>query len=469
MTDLRTGTRWVRWATGAALAVGLAALWSCAAGGGGGVGLHAPDLPSRTLTLTWSGDPARSIDAFWLDRGDIEAAPKAVTLIEPDGTRRSADADHQSFAGIQAGGAGPRLQVRRVRFKGLRPDTRYALRLAGSPPVVFDTAPATLDRPLVFAEGGDCGTSRFVAQLHRHVARRKPLFGVVGGDIAYADGSDEAAWVTFLSDWRAHLREADAAVVEGVPADRLVPLIVTIGNHELPQGFSGTREDAPLFLALFGDPTGGLFAAESYGVLDFGDYLSLLLLDSGHISPPDGPQTRWLEAKLRERVDRPHVFSVHHVPMFPSHRAPGPWGPRGAVGQAMREHWLPLFATYGVSVAFEHDDHTYKRSLPLVEGEVARTPAERSRATVFLGDGAWGRGGRWAHRREHLARAAGVRHVFAVTLEPGGGRSFEAIDPGGEVFDTFRVDPPEAPASEASGASESPWLENLYGRGVGVR
>ncbi len=53
---------------------------------------------------------------------------------------------------------------------------------------------------------------------------------------------------------------------------------------------------------------------QGYNVLDCGNYLSLLLLDSGHTHPVEGAQTDWLKQTLAARQHVSHVFPVYHVP-----------------------------------------------------------------------------------------------------------------------------------------------------------
>src|SRR6202008_1969402 len=81
-------------------------------------------------------------------------------------------------------------------------------------------------------------------------------------------------------------------------------------------GYNQTRDRAPFFYALFD----GLYPETGFTALDFGDYLSLILLDTGHTTPIAGEQTDWLDKALRERADHPHVLVVTHVPASPSHR-----------------------------------------------------------------------------------------------------------------------------------------------------
>ena len=93
-------------------------------------------------------------------------------------------------------------------------------------------------------------------------------------------------------------------------------MVVCIGNHEVNGGYGKPRKDAPFYFALHD----GLYAERSYATLDFGDYLSLVLLDTGHVAPIDGEQTDWLDKTLAERTDRPHLIAVNHVPAYPSYR-----------------------------------------------------------------------------------------------------------------------------------------------------
>src|SRR5262249_4569071 len=147
--------------------------------------------------------------------------------------------------------------------------------------------------------------------------------------------------------------------------NRLIPMITCIGNHEVAGGYNKPRTQAPFFYAMFD----GLFPETGYATLDFGDYLSLVLLDTGHTSRIGGEQTCSLEKSLKERKDRPHVFAVNHVPAYPSYRSPvgGKLG-KGGTGAENRKHWVPLFEKYRLPVVLEHHDHTFKRSKLLLDG-----------------------------------------------------------------------------------------------------
>ncbi|GAB7020881.1 hypothetical protein [Halostagnicola bangensis] len=51
----------------------------------------------------------------------------------------------------------------------------------------------------------------------------------------------------------------------------------------------------------------------------------------------------------------------------------------------IRQHWTPLFEAYNVNTVFEHDDHEYKRTRRLRDGE-----PDPDGGILYLGDGVWG-------------------------------------------------------------------------------
>jgi Carbohydrate family 9 binding domain-like/Calcineurin-like phosphoesterase len=309
------------------------------------------------------------------------------------------------------------MYAHRAAFDGLKPGGEYVLRIGGADATAhrFRTAPATLDGPLVFAEGGDVGTGENVAPLHKIAASWGPMFGLIGGDCAYGNGRTPRRWVQYLRLWRKHMVDPDG---------RLIPMLCAIGNHEVDGSFGQPREKASLFLALFD----GLYPEKSYAAIDFGDYLSLVLLDSGHLNTHGGDQTDWLDAALAQRQDRPHLFTAYHVPAYPSHRSFD-----GRHSKAARRYWVPLFEKYGVDVSFEHHDHTYKRTYVMTGGEPDPD------GVLYMGDGAWGMGPRTITDREekpYLAKALSSLHVIQVTLD-GDQRRFVAVNEKGEVIDRY--------------------------------
>jgi hypothetical protein len=263
----------------------------------------------------------------------------------------------------------------------------------------------------------------------RVAAGRDPEFALLGGDIAYVNNEPKAhgRWFDFFRIWGETMITADS---------RIIPIVPAIGNHEVHGDTFEIRGGAPnrgvspdralFFYSLFGFP-----GRPGYNVLDAGNYLSLIALDSYHTNPVPGAQTEWLKGVLERRRQVPFIVPFYHVPAFPSHRSFA-----GVTSVAIRANWVPLFDAAGVRFAFENHDHTYKVTHPLRGG--VRDPA----GTRYLGDGAWAVGVRETtplEKAPYLERAHSKNHVFVVTLHPGRA-DFQAIDPKGEVFDTFTIE-----------------------------
>jgi acid phosphatase type 7 len=389
-------------------------------------GDETPTSERSTLIATWRGnDPTRAVTLQWLASPSEPTEPVSVDLAAEGGS----DESPTSATETDVAPFGESELVRhRAELTALEPDTRYALAVDDvETDLAVRTAPAEPDGSLTFAEGGDVGTSAAVTHLHERAASWDPLFGLVGGDLAYADGEDEGAWVTFLEHWHEHMRSGD----------RLVPLVAAIGDHELKdREFYGTPADAPFFYTLFDN----VQRERAYWALDIGEQLSILLLDSNHTAEVEGEQTAWLEEALAERRDRTHLMAAYHVPAFPSVKPLGD-EERGTV----RSHWVPVFEAHDVDVAFEHDDHAYKRTHRLRGGE------PDADGVLYLGDGAWGQDPREVYspdERPYLAVSESKRHVIRVDLEPDGSQRFRAIDPDGEPIDHLDVaEPPRAAAT----------------------
>jgi hypothetical protein len=370
--------------------------------------------PPSTLIATWrSNDPSHQVTLQWIVEADDEPDPVDIAL-SSNGTATNETAVTR-FGSV---GSYPPMYRHRATFRALAPDTEFGIQLRGkSTGLTVRTAPESIDEPLTFAQGGDIGTTGFVADLHQEAASWDPLFALVGGDLAYADGVSIPPWVTLLEQWHEHMRS------DG----RLIPIASAIGNHEVQGGIHGDREDAPFYYDLFDNDV----REQAYWAIDIGESVSFLMLDSNHSTPVPGEQTEWLESALAERADREHVAVVSHVPAYPSSK---PITGAGRDRVDVREHWVPLFEEYDVDIVFEHDDHTYKRTHLLEGGERADD------GILYVGDGAWGKGGREAvstEERPYLAVSKSKRHVIRVEFGPDGSRQYRAVDPNGETIDHF--------------------------------
>jgi hypothetical protein len=324
-----------------------------------------PSFDPTALFCTWQQDPTTTMTVQWIgEQGDADDRPIWYAKAGSDAWRQ------QPFGSKEFPMTAKR--VYRSELTGLEPDTDYRFRVGlDSAEFKFRTMPAKATRTLQFVSGGDAGIGTHTIETNRLAAAQQPDFVVIGGDIAYENGRNPGIFYTFMKYYSRDLRD---------PAGRMIPLLGCLGNHEVDGSYEMTRKDAPFFYAMFD----GLYPETGYASLDFGDYMSLVFLDTEHTTPIAGEQTDWLEKTLKEREQRDTVFVFNHVPAYPSYRAFDSETGAGT-GSGNREHWVPIFERYNVDAVFEHHDHTYKRTHPLMGGHKSEN------GIVYLGDGSWGR------------------------------------------------------------------------------
>lgn len=388
------------------------------------------------MYLCWQRDPTTTMTVQWHTEGDT--GPAALEYGPLNGEARAAlqaQTHPMPFS--------DRL-IHTVEITGLEPDTEYRFRLSNVVPGVHSpyyklrTMPSSPDKPIRIAIGGDVRHRQaWMEQVNRQAMRFKPDFIVWGGDLAYADGREDRLyrWYEFFDAMMNTLITEDG---------RVVPVLMGIGNHEVRGGYymrydHPTREGseyetyedtdafresiAPYYYSLFAFP-----GHPGYGYLDFGDYMSLIFLDTDHSGPVDGTQTEWLREIIAERENVPHLFPVYHVPAYPSVRALG-----GGVSTRIREHWVPLFEEHGVRVAFENHDHAYKRTVPI------RREREDPDGIVFIGDGAWGVGERVVREAAdtwYLEKSQSIRHLILLTIQDDS-QDLKMISREGDLIDHY--------------------------------
>ncbi|MCC7424514.1 MAG: metallophosphoesterase family protein [Planctomycetaceae bacterium] len=370
--------------------------------------LAAPDAAPASLFLTWQKDPTTTMTIQWI-------GPACDTSIHygrvTDAIWHARNVSVRPFPGTD-------LRVHRCELTGLTPGAEYVFQIGETPRLHrFRTMPAKATDTLQFVSGGDCGTGEHAIGTNILAAKQEPFFALIGGDLAYDNGTSPRTFVKFLENYSRHMID---------PVGRLIPMLSCLGNHEVKGGYNGKREAAQHYLSVFD----GLFAEKTYGVLDIGDYLSLVLLDTGHIAPIGGEQTDWLQSVLADRQERPHLIVANHVPAYPSYRAPvGATGKPGT-GAENRRHWSTLFERYNVDVVLEHHDHTYKRTHPLTDG------LKDKNGVLYLGDGSWGklRAPQKPEARPYLAASSRAYHMTVHRLE-GDQRFHVALEESGRVAD----------------------------------
>jgi hypothetical protein len=366
----------------------------------------APVLDS--LFLTWQRDPTTTITIQWIG---VEV-PTETVPIHYLHTRGNAWLTAKT---ITKPFTGTDLKVFRCELSGLMPGSDYLFRVGRNSPLFkFHTMPATATNIITFVSGGDSGVNPHAINTNILAAKQDPAFALIGGDLAYDNGTSPRTFLAFLQNYSKYMVDSQG---------RLIPMLACIGNHEVRGGYAGKRSDSPSFLSVFD----GLFRDTTFASLDFGDYLSLVLLDTGHIASIPGEQTHWLAQTLAERETRQHLIVANHVPAYPSFRTPEG---TGGTGEGNRLFWSPLFERHGVDAVLEHHDHTFKRTYPLIDGHRDRN------GVVYLGDGSWGqlRPPVNPEKRPYLATVGQAYHMTVHRLE-GDQRFHVAIEESGKLAD----------------------------------
>jgi hypothetical protein len=371
--------------------------------------------------LTWQRDPTTTMTAHWHNFSNSFNALRWRTnggLFWNTLTATSTNAP-----------VGDRL-VHTAEITNLAPGGTYEFQVDGyTNTFSFRTMPSDLTQPVKFAVAGDADTGPDADAMAAAIAAKDPAFVAMIGDHAYEDSRAANFWMweRYLQSYFTNLRAPDG---------RLIPVVAGLGNHEIYNGWAEFHPDfdntadwrlryGSYLFRYFAFPG----AAQPYGVLDFGSYLSLIVLDTEHSSPfitGSDAQTQWLSARLSERRNVKHLLPMYHVPAYPSVRASS-----DPIPARIRAQWVPLFENAGVYLAFENHDHAYKRTKPLLGG------VTNSDGIVFAGDGAWGVELRAPDAtRTYLQGAQARHHAFLVTIS-NTGRTIEAVDKTGVVFDSF--------------------------------
>ena len=389
---------------------------------------HAGEVP-KTLHLTWEGDPCTTMTAQWLRGPGLGDRPEKgkgeqIRWKETGGESwQVMSAFSTDFPDPEKMGM-PRWHLVRARWKDLKPGTEYLFQIGDSPVQKFQTVPTHLDKPVVFVEGGDVDIMESSAKMMKLGAQQDPIFMSVGGDLAYGDGHDVVREIKFWEQWSQAARAPDG---------RVVPFVAGIGNHEVKGGyvqegatFEQMRERAPFFYSLFG----GLYRKAEPVALDFGDYLSMLLMDSGHILPISN-QTEWLKKNLEKRQSVPWVFASWHVPAFPSFRT---WKHQKEIVE-VREKWVRVLEGSTVTAVFNHHDHNLQR----VESE-----GNGGRKIPFFGNGALGVDPRpqQCPESQKLSKAFAQSDYVNVVQLRADGATIRSLGPQGQELD--RVEFPKS-------------------------
>ncbi len=373
------------------------------------------------LYLTWLHDPTTTMTVQWHSTLADYSLPEVAYSKDDETTWETASGTSTPLYDSS-------LLVHTVELTNLQPGATYRFRIDCS---AYEHRFATLNpnQPIRFAVGGDL--YHFLSpfkRMSKQIAKTDPDFVIIGGDIAYTHGFKTLfkkknwkikRWQSFFKAWTHIMKTSDG---------RIIPMLPILGNHDIRISPSDPEFKKVLFYQLFAMPE----PHKSYRVLDVGTTLSLIFLDTAHHHPIEGSQAVWLQEKLAERTQIPFKLAAYHIAAFPSRYAFS-----DARATRMRSTWVPLFERYGLRAAFEHHNHTFKRTHPIKAGQVDPT------GILYLGDGSWGVPPRAVHsprKTWYLAKAKKTNCFWLTTLHPDT-CLFQAFNQQGKLLDEFSLSP----------------------------
>ncbi len=379
----------------------------------------------------WYEDPSTSMAIHWVQKNsssDYKSANEGNANdldLEISLSYRSAGQEKWSSSPVTNRQFGnTKNRVYSAGLKNLIPDTRYTFKITLGKKKLgiwfFRTAPLKIGKGITFVTGGDMfHTRELLDPMNLRAGTEDPLFALLGGDLAYANGVNGDRWLEWLESWNRFAKS---------PHGTLIPMVVVIGNHEVRGAAyrptnAPPKSEAPYFYSLFyGFDEGCKYA------IDFGDYMTVVALDSGHTENV-AAQVKWLNNTLEEREKFIYKFACYHRPA---------WG-TGVKDDAVdiQRLWSPIFERHRIDAAFENDHHVYKRTYPLIGGK-----RDDMNGVMYIGDGAWGtrtRGiaGNWKVKRPFLAHAESVNHLIKVKVERGK-VTYKALEADGSIIDEYQ-------------------------------
>jgi hypothetical protein len=345
----------------------------------------------------------RSVDVLWT--ADAGLREGNIVLTEPFGPEiaritAAPDLSAPRPAGpvVARGIEAPRTQWI-ASLVGLRPETAYCYEVRSEEGLLarggFRTAPPPgSPRPVRFAVVGDSGDGG--ADQRAVLAQLKTLpfdLFLLTGDIAYDSGTRR--------QFEEHFFRIYADLLTFLPA------FPASGNHEYE------TEDAAPFREAFALPeNGGPEGRERWYSFDYGN-VHFVALDSERVGPE---QAAWLDADLTN-TQLPWKIVYFHRPPFSS-------GDHGG-SEAVKTHFVPLFAKHQVPLVLTGHDHHYERTHP-------------QDGVTYVVTGGGGRYTRPVGQSPFTRFAESVYHLVYVTVE-GNELTLHAIDGVGREFDSLLV------------------------------
>jgi acid phosphatase type 7 len=361
--------------------------------------LRVTSSPPSQIVLTWQQDPSTTMTITWRTNDLHDEHLLRYSPNKYAGYRNWNVVNATSFSFEETS-----AWLHTVELTGLKPNQEYHVIIehpTEEQSFSFRTLPnRTGTKELTILAGGDSRTQRNVRrEMNAMAIAEDPDFVIFDGDFIN-DALNEQEWDEWFDDWHEQMITFDG---------RRIPIVTSIGNHEIAGGFLQPVEHAPFFINRFITPQ-----PRTYYALEMGPDLVLITLDSDHIYEVTS-QNNWLDSTLYAHQDKRWKIVQYHVAAWPSVR-----DFNGDVPAKIRENWIPIMEKHNVNLVIEAHDHAFKKTVPIRNNQ-----RDDENGIVYIGDGGWGAPLRQTKNPDDywwLEEALMVDHFWKISISKDGSK-----------------------------------------------
>ncbi len=380
---------------------------------------HKPTpLPDRVV-LTWSADPATTMDVTWRTDTTVDQPLIQYNLAaKMVGNMKEGAREFTQLQGKTNGFESDlgKCLIHSARLTELKPDTMYAYRVGDgkhfSEWFQFRTASGN-DKPFTFVYFGDAQNSilslwsRVIREANQHAPRASFMLhaGDLVGDMQY-----DAEW----GEW----------FQAGGWLNGMIPVVASPGNHEYGDEIGLSPHWRPQFSFPLNGPPG---LEETAYWFDYNNARIVSLNSNEKIEE----QREWLQKVLKDASRPTWTFVTFHHPIFSA--------AKDRDNPEIRKAWQAILEDNGVDLVLQGHDHTYARSGLGGPRNIPEGVRNKSSNTVYVVSVS---GPKMYEIQEswEVSRIAYGRQLFQVVKVDGDKLRYEARLASGEIYDAFTIE-----------------------------
>jgi len=355
------------------------------------------------VVLTWSNDPAITVDIQW--RTNFQTNAAELSFRESGSTEiNSAKAEKVTLE--------DRLLVNdrytnhyTAKLSNLKPGSTYQYKISTQNewPVLQTFETAAIDSSFSFLWFGDTHYSPKFGEILQKGWSAHPdaaFFSIVGDLVS--DGLNRDQW---------------DALLEYVSVNSpQIPFMSVPGNHDNRAGLG-----AKLYCDLFSYPLNGPEGVPPEQTYSF-TYKNALFLMIDATSSIEA-QTKWIDQQLAGSKAKWKIAMFHFSPYNREEPYPD-----------IQNEWVPLFDKYHVDMVFGGHLHYYMRSKPMNAGKVVNS---YQKGTAYLISVAIPNREKPFEKEPYAEVSDGKGQLFQYVKIVGNSLYFESVDVNGKLIDTF--------------------------------